>query len=426
MFRVWIAVAFICSALISLSGCETSGITAHGEQVTNPALIVETTQGAVAGKISNSSRWFLGIPYAQAPVDNLRWQPPQASLPWSGVRAATEFGPACPQTTAYFDALNISDLSEDCLSINISAPLEGERLPVMVSIHGGGFMAGASSLMFMAAPALNEEGVILVTFNYRLGALGYFAHPLLDMSAGANFGLMDMIAALKWLQRNIAAFGGDPTRMTIEGLSAGGQSVHMLMTNPASAGLFAGAIAESGYGAWPRQPRTKNVAALPGAPSAENIALDIAGRATGKPASVVSREDLYAISPQSLVAAVSGFHIPVVDGISLPEEPAVMFARGEQHAVPLLAGSPVYDGNIYPVSGVSDEQLLSIVGDQAGKMKALWSSDFEISEEQGLTRFFGDLRYLYSAWNLTRNMRACTAGRLSIPVRFHAPRYRDG
>ena len=367
---------------------------------------VETQEGMLEGRYINASQAFIGIPYAAPPMDERRWQPPQEIKPWKGLRAAKTFSPACPQPTM-FDYMipSYQAPSEDCLTLNISAPVGAKDLPVLVMIHGGGFVSGSGEYLFALAPIINSEQVILVTFNYRLASLGFFAHPALNTQQGANFGLMDMIAALGWINRNIAAFGGDPQQVTAVGVSAGAMAVELLMSSPSAEGLIAGGIAQSGYGAWPRQPRTANVPPLANAPSAESIALEIGSRVTGKPADQVTREDLHAITPEQWAASVTGFHLPVVDGISLAEETAILFALGKQHSIPFISGGTSFDGSVFNISGVSRESLLSMTDGQIERMYKLWADDFAVSEDQGLARFFGDLRYVYAALNMTRSMK---------------------
>ena len=181
-------------------------------------------------------------------------------------------------------------------------------------------------------------------------------------------------------------------------------SVDSLMITPKSEGLIAGAIAQSGYGTWPRQPRTPGVGPIAGAPSAEEMGLALAGRAAGKPAAEVTRADLYALTPGQLVESVSGFHIPIVDGISLPEESGILFALGRQHAVPYISGGTSYDGSIFSISGTTQEDVIAMTAGRADRMRALWAADFAVSDELGISRFFGDLRYVYAGWNMTRSM----------------------
>ncbi len=209
----------------------------------SPRLRVTIDQGPLTGATDNGIDIYKGIPYAAPPIGDLRWRGPQPGPHWTAPRDATVFGPICPQhaTEGLIARANLPQ-SEDCLSLNIWTP-GGTKRPVMVWIHGGGFTQGGASIPRFDGAQLARRGVVLVSFNYRLGRLGFFPHPAL---ADANFGLLDQIAALQWVKRNIAAFGGDPANVTIFGESAGGVSVQMLMTSPLAKGLFAKAISRSG------------------------------------------------------------------------------------------------------------------------------------------------------------------------------------
>src|SRR5579864_2323754 len=213
---------------------------------------VATRDGRVAG-IGTDVVTFKGIPYAAPPVGRLRWRPTEPSPHWSGVRIAAEFGPRCPQppSSASPAAASNPPTSEDCLTLNVWTPMRssGDKLPVMVWIHGGGFFGGTASSPAYDGEALARRGVVVVTLNYRIGALGFLAHP--DLSAessrhvSGNYGLLDQIAALKWVQQNIGAFGGDPQNVTVFGGSAGAYSISVLMVSPLAKGLFHRAILES-------------------------------------------------------------------------------------------------------------------------------------------------------------------------------------
>ena len=194
----------------------------------SPALQVKIETGTVEGKPSGSVRAFLGIPYATPPVGDLRWKSPAPAAKWTGVRSATEFGSRCMQGRIYSDmAFRDPGISEDCLTLNVwtSAPGAGAKLPVMVWVHGGGFMAGASSEPRQDGETLARRGVVVVSMNYRLSIFGFLVLPELaaesDKGAAGNYGLLDQLAALEWVHRNIAAFGGDPRNVTIFGESAG-------------------------------------------------------------------------------------------------------------------------------------------------------------------------------------------------------------
>ncbi len=218
---------------------------------------VRTEGGLVAGTSDGAVVAFKDIPFAAAPVGPLRWRPPQRAARWQGVREAAQYGPACPQVVNADGRYNgggyAGPTSEDCLSLNVWTPARAHHAPVMVWIFGGGNTAGANSIAPNDGSSFARDGVVLVSVNYRLGALGWFAHPALTKEAPrdrplANYGLMDQIAALKWVQRNIAAFGGDPHNVTIFGESAGGSDVLALMATRAARGLFDKATVQSGPG----------------------------------------------------------------------------------------------------------------------------------------------------------------------------------
>lgn len=219
------------------------------------AAVVTTDHGRVSGVVAEGVESFKGIPFAAPPVGDLRWRPPADPKPWTDVRAGDAYGPACPQHMPAAWGLPDPKWSEDCLYLNVWRPESakpGAKLPVMVWIYGGGFTIGNGASKIYDGTHLAQNGVVVVNMNYRLGRLGWFAHPALTAEAKggatADFGLMDQIAALKWVKANIAAFGGDPANVTIFGESAGAMSVNLLMVSPAARGLFAKAITESGLG----------------------------------------------------------------------------------------------------------------------------------------------------------------------------------
>ena len=399
-----LAMLFIVLAVV---GVQPNALAGGMDATPDAGPRVQTREGDLEGLSLNGLQTFMGIPFAAPPIGEQRWQPPGDVKNWSGTRQAKDFGSACPQRV-YDDFDMIPKgraMDEDCLSLNVSAPNGAADLPVLVMIHGGGFVEGSGEYLFQLAPLMKAKGVIFVTLNYRLAGLGFLAHPELDGGQGVNFGLMDQMAALRWVNRNIAAFGGDPKKVTIVGVSAGAMSVNMLMASPDTKGLIAGAISQSGYGTWARQPRTSNVVALADAPSAEAMGLELASEVTGKPADEVTRKDLYATTAKQWTDVVRGFTMPIIDGITQIEEAAVIFAQGKQHPVPYMSGGTSYDGGeSFVISGVSREDLIGMTDGQADRMRKLWAGDFSVSEEQGFTRFFGDFRYLYSAQNMTRSM----------------------
>ena len=304
----------------------------------NP-LEVKTAQGTVHGKTINDGkvRAFLGVPYAAPPVGELRWKAPQPPAKWSGVRDATAFAARCPQWPIWADYIFLdSGPSEDCLHLNVYSPAAANgasRLPVMFWIHGGGYAAGAGSEPRYTNSELPLHGVVLVTIDYRMGVFGFLASEDLVKEGGGsagNYGLMDMVAGLRWVKQNITRFGGDPSNVTIFGESAGSFAVSTLMAVPEAQGLFAKAIGESG-GAFG--------SVLPTEPLAERAKRD---QAWVESLGVKNLAELRAMPMDRLLdeakkKGVIGF-APVVDGKFVPESVAAIYAAGKQAHVPLLAG----------------------------------------------------------------------------------------
>lgn len=326
------------------------------------APIVETTSGRIAGTADGAILSWKGIPFAAPPVKELRWRAPQDPASWTGVRQATQFGASCPQTLVTPTQLSpLGKTDEDCLYLNIWAP-EGapdakRKLPVMVWLHGGGFIAGAGSERQFDGSALARHGVILVTLNYRLGRLGFFAHPALSKEqSGAprgNYGLLDQIAALRWVQRNIAAFGGDPGNITLFGESAGGFSTLALMGSPLARGLFHKAIVESGA----VRMNARDIARdTPSAPSAESMgrtwaeSLGIHGddAASLKALRALPVERVAPAAPaMAEIMAIMQTSGPMVDGQVLPATLAEIFAARRQAHIPMIVGSNSLEGDVW-------------------------------------------------------------------------------
>jgi para-nitrobenzyl esterase len=303
------------------------------------APVVKAPAGTLAGMAEGTLNVFKGIPYAQPPVGPLRWKPPAPMPPWPGVRSATEYGPECiqPQSTMpNIYAGKPLPMSEDCLTLNIWAPANAHNAPVFFWIYGGALWGGASSDPIYDGSRLAARGIIVVAINYRLGVLGWLAHPELSaespLGISGNYGLLDQIAALRWVKDNIGAFGGDPSNVTIAGESAGGLSVMYLMASPDARGLFAKAIAESAY--MVSTPELKQ--AKYGSPSAEDIGLKLAA-ALHAPNIAALR----AMDAQTLTADAAAARFPpfgAVDGHILPGQLVDIFGKGEEAPVPILAG----------------------------------------------------------------------------------------
>lgn len=304
------------------------------------APVVEAPAGALRGEALGGVNVFRGIPYAQPPVGRQRWRAPVAAARWDGVRDATRFGPAChqppPRPGSIYSPAEALPTSEDCLSLNVWAPADARGAPVFVWIHGGSLVAGSGREAMYDGAALARKGVVMVSINYRLGVLGWLAHPDLgaesDDGVSGNYGLLDQIEALRWVHRNIAAFGGDPGNVTIAGESAGALSVMYLLAAPPARGLFHRAIAQSAY--MISTPALRE--SVHGTPSAEE-----AGVALSRKLEVRGLPRLRAMDAQALTvqAALAGFFpLGVVDGQVLPAQLVEVFDRGDQAPVPILAG----------------------------------------------------------------------------------------
>jgi para-nitrobenzyl esterase len=328
--------AFFAASILS---CAAYGAAMSSSPDSRHVPIVTAPAGALAGQAEGALHVFRGIPYAVPPVGPARWQPPRPLPAWTGVRPAAQFGPACIQPSRRVESIYASDLgatSEDCLTLNIWAPADARRAPVFVWIHGGSLVSGSSRETTYDGARLAARDLIVVSINYRLGVLGYLAHPELSAESpqgiSGNYGLLDQIEALRWVKRNIAAFGGDPANVTIAGESAGGLSVMYLMAAPAARGLFSKAIAESAY--MISTPELKQPKF--GAPAAEVAGMTLATALHAKDLAA-----LRAMDGQTLMdaAAAAGFApFGAVDGHVLPRQLIDTFDRGEQAHVPLLAG----------------------------------------------------------------------------------------
>jgi para-nitrobenzyl esterase len=308
-------------------------LSAWAEQ--QPALPqARVVEGMLSGVPNGDVVSFKGIPYAAPPVGELRWRPPQPANPWAGVRPAANYGAICEQKYNSKDnGVGPLPKSEDCLTLNVFAPMQAKMAPVMVWIHGGGFVNGSGSAALYDGSALARQGVVVVTINYRLGHFGFFAHPALTAEAGktpvGNYGLMDMIAALKWVQTNIASLGGDPRNVTIFGESAGGIAVNDLMVSPAARSLFSRAIVQSGLG----RERTLTLRAAEEAGVAFAASVGIPKASAGDLRRLSAEDILRTGDPDILAGGGS-----MADGQVLPASPIQAFAEGLQAKVPYIIG----------------------------------------------------------------------------------------
>ena len=323
--HVFAMLVIACAAV--LGSCNQK----KGETIT---LQVKTQYGVLEGFEEDGVKKFLGVPFAQAPVGELRWKAPQPVQAWEGVREAKQFGDDPMQLDVFGDmAFRGSGRSEDCLYLNIwtTAATTADALPVLIYFNGGGLMAGSGSEPRYDGSSIAKEGVIGVTANYREGVFGFFAHPDLtaasDYKGSGNYGFLDQVAAIKWVKENIAAFGGDPAKITIVGESAGSFSVSLLMCSPLSKNLIAGAMLSSGAEVLPYQPSSQTDA-------------DAAGAELLKQAGIASLADAMALNADSLQKLLPprGMANVVLDGYFMTESADAVFEKNEQAQVPLLAG----------------------------------------------------------------------------------------
>lgn len=322
-----------------------------------PPAIVQTDAGAVSGIATEAMQVYHNIPYAAPPVGDLRWRPPTAVQPWTGVRNATQFSASCPQPVAADKKTGKPVISEDCLYLNVWTPARntGEKLPVMVFFHGGayGITAPSGSLEYYNGSTLAEQGVVVVTANYRLGAFGFLAHPELaaesEHNTSGNYGIMDQQATLRWVQRNIAAFGGDPSRVTIFGQSAGGTSTLIHLVSPESKGLFHQAITESGP-FWQHGFAIDNaVTRIEGEQQGMDFA---AGFGYQSPDSIrrMRNVDMMKLvnatpwSPSPWVLMDTPHFQPVIDGYILTDSVDNLFRSHREYPVPFIIGTTADDG----------------------------------------------------------------------------------
>jgi para-nitrobenzyl esterase len=390
---------------------------------------VKIANGMLEGTTNSATgiRSFKGIPFAQPPLGDLRWKEPQPVKNWTGVRKADHFGPKAMQKNVFSDMVFRSDgMSEDCLYLNVWTPASSskERLPVLVYFYGGGFVGGDGSEPRYDGESMAQKGIVTLTVNYRLGVFGFLSHPELTAEsphhASGNYGLLDQNAALRWVQENIAAFGGDPKRVTIAGESAGSIAVCAQMASPLSKNLIAGAIGESGAMIKPTLP------AIPLADGEKN------GEAFAQKVNASSLAALRAIPADQLLEMASKRGMPpmspTVDGYFLPKNIIEIFAGGEQAHVPLLAGwnsaevpyQALMEGD-EPTPENYQKKIKQLYGDQANEVLKLYPGTTQDEVIRSATELASDRFIAYSTWKWA-DLQAQTGGKPVYCYIFGKPR----
>ena len=365
---------------------------------------VKTEAGLVSGT-GDTIRSFKGIPFAAPPIGPLRWQPPQPVAPWAERLDATRFGPDCIQPDEYPE-LRGNGKSEDCLTINVWTPAKSstESLPVIVWVYGGGYTYGSGSHPSYDGEALAKRGVVLVTFNYRLGLLGFMAHPELTAAspnkASGNYALMDIQAALQWVQRNIGTFGGNPANVTVFGQSAGAFMISTLMSAPANKGLFAKAILQSGGVMRPMA--SLQEAEKYGTAAAESLATLRAM----SPDALVARLKELEKGPRSLTAARA--LSPIVDGHLIREDDRTSIRNGRFAAIPIIVGTILNEGGGFArnsrVRTPADLQgfVAQTFAGSAERAWALYGADEDSKVPAQMAAIYGDTQYNFGSRELMR------------------------
>jgi para-nitrobenzyl esterase len=376
-----------------------------------PALAQVTTAtvagGQVQGTAAEGVASFKGIPFAAPPTGARRWRPPEPVQPWSGVKQATAFGPACMQDTAVFAQMGMAraSVSEDCLYLNVWTPAHtaGEKLPVMVWIYGGAFTSGATSIPTYDGTNLARRGVIVVSVAYRVGPFGFLATPELSRESGhgsGNYGLEDQIAGLKWVQGNIAAFGGDPSRVTVFGESAGGIAVSMLAQSPLAKGLFQRAISESGGNFGPAKLGNE------GGMNVQPLALaEKTGQAFLASVGAQSLGQARALSAEAVLKG-KGMTWPNYDDHVLPHDPYALYEAGRQNDTPVMIGTNSDEGAMFTPPNVTpqafEQQVRAGYGEYADKILAAFPHATDQEAFRAAKNVFRDTAFAWPSFTWAR------------------------
>jgi para-nitrobenzyl esterase len=396
---------------------------------------VQTTGGLVEGTVTDGIAIYKGVPFAAPPVGDLRWRAPQPVVPWSDVKKADQFAPACPQDQSLnaFIGFPVLPLSEDCLYLNVWTPAKSasEHLPVMVWIYGGGFTAGATAFPAYDGTNLARKGVIVVSIAYRVGPFGFLAHADLDKESPAHasgtYGLMDQIAGLKWVKANIAAFGGDPGSVTIFGESAGGISVSMLAASPMAKGLFERAISESGGSFAPTKETGKEGGMnVPSLALAEKQGTEFVAKLGAK-----SIAEARKVSADAIIKAAGpelGTFWPALDGDVLVDDQYRMYQAGNFNDVPVLIGTNADEGSLFvrsaTVASLTGE-IRAGYGDYSDRILAAYPSADDRQALQSDRSVLRDTAFAWHTWSWARLQAQTGRGKVFVYYFTHRPPYPD-
>jgi para-nitrobenzyl esterase len=394
---------------------------------------VRTQAGAVQGTIEDGIVVYKGIPFAAPPLGDLRWRAPKPPAAWTGVRQADKFAPGCMQTPIVLPALGIDSVpvSEDCLYLNVWTPAKSpsDRLAVMVWIYGGGFTTGATSLGLYDGTNLAKKGVVVVSIAYRVGPFGFFAHPELTVEQGGhsgNYGLMDQIAGLEWVERNIAAFGGDVHRVTIFGESAGGISVSMLAASPLAKGLFTGAISESGGNFAPAREDSNGGENMLSLKAAEQNGVAFLAK-IGAP-SIADARKMPSEAILKGVAPGLGGAWPDFDGRVLVGDQYILYQQGRYNDTPVLIGSNSDEGALFVQTTTAAAYQTSVrtgYGDYADKIFAVYPGGTDAEALRSARDLFRDTAFAWPTWTWARLQSETGKGKVFVYYFSHRPPYPD-
>jgi len=421
-FNFMVFAAAIVSALALASSL--------GAQTPKP---VRTEAGLVQGTDDHGIAVYLGVPFAAPPTGERRWRAPEPVAPWTGIRQADKFAPGCVQSPLINRALGLEPVptSEDCLYLNVWTPAKSsrDRLAVMVWIYGGGFTSGATSIPQYNGANLAKKGVVLVSVGYRLGPFGFLAHPELSAENhghSGNYGLLDQIAGLRWVKRNIAAFGGDPNRVTIFGESAGGIAVSMLAASPLAKGLFQGAISESGGSFAPARLANEGGENVPPLAVAESNGVAFLSKLGASSIADARKKPADEILKNS--APGIGGAWPTFDGYVLPGDQYKLYEAGHYNDTPVLIGSNADEGALFVPATTAAAYQATVragYGDYADKILAAYPAGSDAEALRSARDLFRDSAFAWSTWSWARLQSRTGKGKIYVYYFSHRPRYPD-